>query len=150
MRCLVTPNTSAMAEMVIPSSRSANAWAILLDTRGFLSEGIGSNVFLVKDGKLLTPKAQYVLAGVSRQTVIELAAELNIAVVEDDLSPYDAVTADEAFITSTSFCLCPVRSCAATVVGDGAVPGPLTRALSDAFARLVDYDFVDQYLRHLA
>lgn len=129
--------------------RSPNAWAILLDTRGFLSEGIGSNLFLVRDGKLLTPKAQYVLAGVSRQTVIELAGELGIAVIEDDLSPYDAITADEAFITSTSFCLCPARSCGGTAIGNGAIPGPVTRALSDAFSRLVNHDFVSQYLKHM-
>jgi branched-chain amino acid aminotransferase len=58
--------------------RSANpkAWALLLDTRGFLSEGMGSNIFLVREGVLFTPKEQYVLAGVSRATVLELAAQL--------------------------------------------------------------------------
>ena len=129
--------------------RSPNAWAILLDNRGFMTEGIGSNVFLVKEGKLYTPKSQYVLAGISRQTVIELAAELEIEVIEDDLSPYDLVTADEAFVTSTSFCLCPVRSCGGSRIGDGSIPGPVTKALSQSFSRLVNYDFVDQYLRCL-
>lgn len=125
------------------------AWAVLLDTRGYLCEGIGSNIFLVRDGALLTPKSQYVLAGVSRQTVIELATGLGLAVAERDLSPYDAQTADEAFITSTSFCLCPVRSFNGVPVVEDGIPGPVTKALTEAFAALVDFDFVSQYLRQL-
>lgn len=130
-------------------SVNPNHWALLLDTRGFLSEGMGSNVFLVKDGVLYTPKVQYVLAGVSRQTVIELAEQLKFKVVEDDLTPYDAFTADEAFITSTSFCICPVHSFNGKTVADGKVPGPLTKQLTEAYSDLVDCDFVEQYLRHL-
>ncbi len=126
-----------------------NAWAVLLDTRGFLCEGIGSNVFLVSDGVLYTPRSQYVLAGVSRQTVIELAEKQGIAVVEDDLSPYDAYNADEGFITSTSFCLCPARSCNSKPIGSGNVPGPVTGILTKAFSELVEFDFLHQFLRHL-
>lgn len=131
-------------------SFNPKAWAVLLDTRGFLCEGQGSNIFLVKDGVLYTPKEQYVLAGVSRQTVIELAEQLKLKLVEDDLTPYNAFTADEAFITSTSFCICPVRSFNNKIVGDGRVPGPVTKKLTDAYVDLVDCDFVEQYLRHLA
>ncbi len=130
--------------------KGPNAWAILLDTRGFLCEGIGSNLFLVRDGCLFTPRSQYVLAGVSRQTVIELAEKLNIQVIEDDLSPYDALNADEAFITSTSFCICPARSCNGKSIGKLQVPGPMTEKLQQAFVELVGYNFVDQYLSHLS
>ena len=130
-------------------AHSPNAWAILLDTNGHLCEGIGSNLFLIKDGKLLTPKPQYVLAGVSRQTVMELAQSMGIAVVEDDLAPYDAYNADEAFITSTSFCLCPIRSFNGKSLANTQIPGPMTKQLMDAFSELVDFDFVDQYLRQL-
>ncbi len=126
------------------------AWAVLLDTRGFVAEGMGSNVFLVKDGKLYTPKVQYVLAGVSRQTVIELAEQQGLELVEEDLAPYNAYNADEAFLTSTSLCICPVRSFNGMTVGDGKVPGPLTRQLTEAYSDLVDCDFVEQYLRHLS
>jgi branched-chain amino acid aminotransferase len=125
-----------------------DAWAILLDSRGYLCEGIGSNVFIVRDGRLFTPKPQYVLAGVSRQTVLELAAELGIVAVEDDISPYDACNADEAFITSTSFCLCPIRSFNGKTLADTTIPGPVTRKLTEAFAQRVDFDFAAQYLRH--
>ena len=130
-------------------SHSPKAWAILLDTRGFLAEGMGSNMFLVKEGVLYTPKAEYVLEGVSRQTVIELAKELDIEVVEHDLTPADAYRADEAFITSTSFCICPVRSFNKKPVPHEAVTGPITQRLTDAFSKLVDFDFVGQYMAHL-
>jgi branched-chain amino acid aminotransferase len=130
-------------------SYNPNAWSVLLDTRGFLAEGTGSNVFLVKDGILYTPKEQYVLAGVSRETAIELAEQLKLKVVEEDLTPYNAYTADEAFITSTSFCICPVHSFNNKIVGDGRVPGLLTKRLTDAYIDLVDCDFVAQYLQHL-
>lgn len=130
-------------------SYNPNAWSLLLDTRGFLAEGTGSNVFLVKDGALYTPKEQYVLAGVSRETVLELAEQLKLTVIEDDLTPYNAYTADEAFITSTSFCICPVHSFNNKVVADGRVPGPVTKRLTDAYVDLVDFDFVEQYLQQL-
>ncbi|MEX2650049.1 MAG: aminotransferase class IV [Alphaproteobacteria bacterium] len=123
------------------------AWAVLLDTNGNLAEGIGSNIFLARDGEVLTPQVRYVLPGVSRATVLEIAAGLGIPTRECDLDLYDVRTADEAFITSTSLCMCPVRSIGSTSFP---VPGPLTKRLSDAYAKLVGVDFVAQYLRHLS
>ena len=90
--------------------KAEHPWAVLLDTRGFLCEGIGSNIFLMRDGTLFTPRPQFVLEGVSRQIVIDLAGDLGIPVSEEDLTTFQAETADEAFMTSTSLCLCPVRS----------------------------------------
>ena len=86
------------------------AWAILLDEFGNLTEGRGSNIFLVKDGVALTPKSQYVLEGVTRNQTLELAAGLGIPTAECDVDLYDAYTADEAFLTSTSLCICPVSA----------------------------------------
>jgi branched-chain amino acid aminotransferase len=125
------------------------AWAILLDHHGNLSEGIGSNLFIVEDGVIATPQDLYVLCGISRETVIDLAGELGITVVKKDIDLYDAYNADEAFITSTSFCACPVTSVNGMKAGDGKVPGPVTQRIMDAYRQLVDYDFVAQYLRHL-
>jgi branched-chain amino acid aminotransferase len=130
-------------------ARDPEAWAVLLDVNGNLCEGLGSNIFVVRDGRLLTPHERYVLPGVSRATAIELAAEAGIPFAEADIDLYDAYTAEEAFITSTSLCLCPVRSVNGNPVGAGTVPGPLTKRLSDAYARLVNCDFVAQYLKHL-
>jgi branched-chain amino acid aminotransferase len=130
-------------------ARDPQAWAILLDANGNLAEGIGSNVFLVRDGALYTPRAQQVLAGISRETAIELAREAGIPVHEQDVDLFDAYTADEAFLTSTSLCICPVQSVNGALIGDGRVPGPVTRRLTEAYCRLVDFDFVAQHLKRL-
>lgn len=89
------------------------------------------------------------LAGITRATVTELARKLGIPVREDDIGPYEAYNADEAFITSTSFCICPVRSINGVSMSGGC-PGPVTKRLTDAFVELVGFDFVDQYRRHLS
>ena len=125
------------------------AWAVLLDQSGNLAEGMGSNIFVVRGGRLLTPHERYVLPGVSRAVVMELAEELDIEFGEQDIDLYDAYTADEVFLTSTSLCICPVRSVNGALIADGQVPGPVTQRLTEAYAKLAGCDFVAQYLRHL-
>ena len=125
------------------------AWAVLLDMQGHLAEGRGSNLFLVSEGQLLTPRALNVLPGISRQTVIELATELGIPCREVDLDLYDAYAADEAFLTSTSLCICPVRSINGMQVGGEELFGPVTLKLIERYRALVGCDFVEQYRRHL-
>jgi branched-chain amino acid aminotransferase len=124
------------------------AWAVLLDMNGNLCEGLGSNIFLVQNGELLTPRDKFVLPGVSRATAIDLAAKLGISCREADLDLYDAYNADEAFITSTSLCICPVASINGMAPAAG-IYGPVTKRLIDAYAELVDCDFVQQYLARL-
>lgn len=131
------------------SGLDPEAWAVLLDTDGNLSEGIGCNLFLVIDGVLKTPRAQKVLPGITRETVMELAAGLGIPVEETDLDPYDALTAEEGFLTSTSLCICPIRSIDGRPLG-GSVPGAATERLQRAFSESVQFDFVGQYLSQLA
>ncbi len=89
------------------------------------------------------------LPGVSRQAVIDLAGQLGIACAEADLDLYDAYTADECFLTSTSLCICGVRSLNGRHFGAGEVPGPVTRRLTEAYKELVGCDFVAQYLQRL-
>jgi branched-chain amino acid aminotransferase len=125
------------------------AWAVLLDMAGNLAEGRGSNLFLVRDGGLLTPSGRGVLAGISRQTVIEIAAELGIPCREADLQLFDAYNADEAFLTSTSLCVCPVRSINGIRVGGDDPFGPVTQRLIQRYSERVDCDFVDQYRQFL-
>ena len=129
-------------------AQNPDGWAILLDMAGNLNEGLGSNIFLVKDGRIRTPREKFVLPGVSRETAIELAADLGIACTEDDLDLFDAYNADEAFITSTSLCICPVASINGVQMPESPY-GPVTRKLIDAYAALVDCDFVQQYLDRL-
>ena len=125
------------------------AWAVLLDINGNLAEGMGSNIFVVRDGRLLTPREKFVLPGISRQTVIELAREAGIEVVEDDIDLYDSYAADEMFLTSTSLGLCPVTSINGMHIGpDDQVWGPMTKQLADAYSAYVEHDLVGQYLKH--
>lgn len=125
------------------------AWAILLDHNGNLAEGVGSNIFIVDDGVVYTPQDQYVLCGVSRETAMEEAAKAGIKVVKKDIDLYDAYNADEAFITSTSFCVCAVRSINGKPMRSKAIPGPVTQRIIDGYVKLVNCDFVAQYLKHL-
>ena len=131
-------------------ARDPEAWAVTLDVNGNLCEGMGSNFFMLRDGALVTPKVKYVLPGVSRQTVIDLARDKGIEVIEDDISLYDAYNADEVFLSSTSLCMCGVRTINGVTIADGAIPGPITRALLDAYIAFVDHDFEQQYLKRLA
>ena len=130
-------------------AQNPDAWPILLDMNGNLCEGPGANIFLVKDGEVLTPREQYVLAGISRETAIDLAHELGVPLREADLDLYDAYTADEAFITSTSFCIVPVSSFNGNATGSGGVPGPITDRLTKAYSGLVGVDIAAQYLARL-
>ena len=125
------------------------SWAVLLDEAGNLTEGRGSNIFLVKDGTVATPKGQYVLEGITRRTVLDLAGGLGMQTAECDLDLYDAYTADEAFLTSTSLCICPVSAVNGTTIGSGRPPGVVTRRLMQAFTDLAGMDFEEQYLSHL-
>ena len=109
-----------------------DGWAMLLDVNGNLAEGIGCNVFLVRGGALYTPSERYVLPGVSRQMTIDLAHQLSIPVIEGDIDLFDAANAEEMFLTSTSLCIAGVRRFNGAKVGDGGVPGPITKRLTDA------------------
>ena len=136
------------AEMEV-KGQNPNAWAIMLDVNGNLCEGNGSNIFIVKNGRALTPRSQHVLAGISRQTIFELGVAVDIPVKEADIDLFDAYTADEVFVTSTSFCICPVKTINGSVIADGQVPGPVTDRLQKAYSELVGIDIVAQYLDRL-
>ena len=130
-------------------AQNPDALAMLLDINGNIAEGPGSNFFIVKDGVVITPREQYVLAGISRGVALELAQELNIETVEADIDLYDAYTADECFVTSTSYCICPVSTINGQVFGEEGIPGPVTDRLQKAYSGLVGIDVVQQYLAHL-
>jgi len=127
-----------------------DGWAVLLDVNGNLAEGMGSNIFIVREGKLFTPSERYVLQGVSRQMTFDLARKLAIPVIEGDIDLFDAANAEEMFLTSTSLCIAAVRSFNGARVGDGRVPGPITKRLIDAYIAEVGCDFVKQYLDRLS
>ena len=123
------------------------AWALLRDTDGNLSEGVGYNYFLVTDGVIRTATEKAILQGVSRGTVFDLADQLGIPRVEEDLQPYDLYTADEAFFASTSYCVLPMTQVDKREIGDGK-PGPITQQLLAAWGEMVGVDIVGQAQRH--
>lgn len=121
----------------------AGRWPVLLDPDGFLAEGPGWNIFLVKDGELLTPEPRNILLGASRTTIGELAQKLKIPVREKNLGRYDALMADEIFCTATSFALVHAATFEGQTIGDGG-PGPVFRRLTEAWKTHVGLDFVAQ------
>jgi len=128
------------AHMVDPK-----AFALMLDINGFIAEGPRYNFFMVKDGKLLTPRRVNILAGITREVVLELAKELNIECAETDLCVYDVYNADELFITATSFTIHGVAKFNERVM-EKPVPGPVTKRLFSAFSEKVGYDLVQRVL----
>ncbi len=121
----------------------SEAQCVILDIDGNVSENKGGNVFAVVDGKLLTPTTENCLAGISRQTVLELAVELNIPVSEMRLQTYDFYTADEMFFTSTPYCIMPATRFNGLQIGDGRV-GSITKRLLAAWSDRVGVDIVGQ------
>ena len=120
-----------------------DAFAVLLDDDGFLTEGSAANFFLIKDGAVFSAEPRNILRGVTRQTIIELTGELGIPFVEKNLEPYDAMIADEAFFTTTSFSAMPATRFNGQPIGDGKV-GPVYRRLIEAFGDMVGVDIIGQ------
>ncbi|ADB49647.1 branched-chain amino acid transaminase [Conexibacter woesei] len=107
--------------------------AILLDDDGLLAEGSGENLFLVRDGTLLTPSlASGALGGITRLAVLELAAALSIPVAERPLTRGELYLADELFMTGTAAEITPVREVDGRPIGSGA-RGPVTQAVQQAY-----------------
>lgn len=123
--------------------RSGGKWAVMLDTDGFLAEGSGWNILLVKDRVLYSPESRNILLGVSRATTIELAGQLGIEVRQANLGRYEALTADEIFCTATTYSLVHASSFEGQTVGDG-TPGPVFQALLEAWKEKAGLDFVAQ------
>jgi branched-chain amino acid aminotransferase len=116
----------------------------MVDPDGFITEGTGSNFFMLKDNVLYTPEGRNILRGISMQTVInDLAPQLNIKVVEKNIESFDVYEADEAFMTSTPFCLIPAVTLNGLKIGDGK-PGPVTQSLLKKWSEIVDFDIVNQ------
>lgn len=106
--------------------------AIMLDIRGYVSEGAGDNLFLVRDGGLYTPNVQDALEGITRQTVIDMARRENIPVHETRLTLYDFYTADEVFATGSGAGIIAVTQVDNQVISRGRM-GEMTRRISQLY-----------------
>jgi branched-chain amino acid aminotransferase len=110
--------------------------AILLDPEGYVSEGTGENIFLVRKGRMKTTPLTSILEGITRNSVIELAGELGVPVVEERFTRDEMYIADEVFVTGTAAELTPVREIDNRKIGTGK-PGPVTLALQKRFFSIV-------------
>jgi branched-chain amino acid aminotransferase len=106
--------------------------ALLLDLDGNVAEGSGENLFMVRNGRLMTPPINSVLEGVTRRTILELAAAKGYAVEERTFTRDEVYTADELFMTGTAAELTPVREVDNRRIANGE-PGPITHDLQDTF-----------------
>ncbi len=113
----------------IEASKAGYQEAILLDSRGFVCEGSGENIYLVRDGQVLTPpQSASILDGINRRSLITIARDLGYEVVERDIARAELALADEVFMSGTAAELVPVREVDDHVIGDGTA-GPITREL---------------------
>jgi branched-chain amino acid aminotransferase len=111
--------------------------AILLDTDGFVAEGSGENIFIVKDGALCEPEIASALTGITRSTIHTLASDLGIPLHTKRLTRDDLYIADEAFFTGTAAEVTPIREVDRRVIGSGS-RGPVTEKLQKAFFDVVN------------
>ena len=111
--------------------------AICLDKNGFVAEGVGENIFIVKNGRLFTPPiCSGALPGITAQVTARLATKLGAEVSESNITPYQLFNADEVFFTGTAAEIVPIREVNKRQIGDGK-PGPITKKLMAAFKKVV-------------
>ena len=106
--------------------------ALLLDVDGYVAEGSGENIFIVKNGKLYTPDMTSCLEGITRASIIELASEIGVQVLEKRITRDEVYCADEAFFTGTAAEVTPIRELDNRIIGEGG-RGPVTEKLQAKF-----------------
>jgi len=116
----------------LEATRDGYDEALLLDTQGFVAEGAGENLFIVKDGQLFEPEMCSGLTGITRATVIELARDLGYTVTARPMTRDDVYLADEAFFTGTAAEITPIRELDGRPIGAGK-RGPLTERIQTLF-----------------
>ena len=110
--------------------------AIFFDTNGYLSEGSGDNIFVIKNGSIITPPTLNNLRGITRMVALEIAENLGISVNERNMGYFDLYTADEVFVTGTAAEVAPITLIDGREIGTGK-PGPVTRQLMESFKVIV-------------
>ena len=111
--------------------------AIFFDTNGYLSEGSGDNLYIVKNGEIITPPPLNNLRGVTRMVLIEIAKSLGITVKEQNMGYFDLYTADEIICTGTAAEVAPITWVDGRTIGNGK-PGPITRQLMASFKSVTE------------
>ncbi|HUI85997.1 MAG TPA: branched-chain-amino-acid transaminase [Nitrososphaerales archaeon] len=126
---------SVMARLEATNAKANDA--IMLDSRGFVSEASATNVFMVKEKKVSTPATSAgILHGITRAVIIRLCSDLGFDVTERDVTPFELLTSDEVFLAGTKGEIVAIGSISGKRIGSGGV-GPMTRRLYQEFARFV-------------
>ena len=121
----------------------AEVSALLLDANGHLTETSGGSFFVVKNGAIRTPKPDNTLDGISRRIVCELAEKLRIPCEFADLTREEALSADECWTASTTYCLMPVAAIDGSAIG-GAIPGPVFTRLAEVWNKRAGLNIIHQ------
>jgi branched-chain amino acid aminotransferase len=112
--------------------------AICLEANGYVTEGVGENIFIIKDDEVFTPPAATgALSGITASVIVELCAKLNLKLNITNLTPFMIFSADEAFFTGTAMEMAPIREVNKRVIGDGK-PGPVTKKLMAEFQKVIE------------
>lgn len=136
--CRAKANGHYINSMLALSEAQAHGYdeALLLDAQGYVAEGSGENIFLVKDGVLHTPCTTSALDGITRKTIMHLAEQNGLKVVERLITRDEVYIADEAFFTGTAAEVAPIRECDRRAIGSGS-RGPITEKLQSQYFDLV-------------
>ena len=110
--------------------------AIMLDKNGYISEGSGENIFIVKNGNIYTPNTNHCLNGITRQSVIQIAKDLNLQVKEKNLDYDELLNADEAFFTGTAVEITPISNLDNNLINNGS-RGKITKLLQEKFQEII-------------
>ena len=147
---IVTPATYAVpAQTAGEIARQAGqpTFSLLADSEGNITECNHANFMFVHEGRIKLPDRSSVLPGVSMETVLELAETMNIPVDEGEYTPLHVYECDEAFVSSTRFCILPVATLNGLSLG-AEMPGPVWKSLIRAWSELVGVDIVKQAMKH--
>lgn len=132
--CKAKANGNYMNSILANNEATADGYdeALLLDVDGFVAEGSGENIFIVRKGKLYTPDLTSALEGITRDTIVQLAAEMGLELIEKRITRDEVYTADEAFFTGTAAEVTPIRELDRRPIGEG-VRGPITTELQKRY-----------------
>jgi len=134
MMCKAKANANYLNSMLALNEALASGCdeAMLLDAEGYVAEGSGENIFIVRNGKIYTPELTSALDGITRDTIITLAGEIGVPVVEKRITRDEVYIADEAFFTGTAAEVTPIREVDDRVIGVGS-RGPITERLQTMY-----------------
>ncbi|MGB9609092.1 MAG: aminotransferase class IV, partial [Minisyncoccia bacterium] len=127
----------------LDAKKSGFEEAILLDYKGFIAEGPGENIFMVKNKIIYTPALGSILPGITRKTVINLARDFKIKLIEKNIKPQEIKNADEAFFTGTAAEITPIYKIDNQVIGNGQV-GEITNLIKNTYQKIV-YGEIKKY-----